>query len=363
MKRIGIDARLYNKTGVGVYIRNFLYYLQKSKWDDVEFFIYVMQKDANDIKFEDDRFHKIGVPYVWHSVSEQIGFARRLYQDHLDLVHFPYFSYPVMYRRKFIATVHDTILLQHKTGRASTYAPFIYELKHAAFRFAFSNQIQHASALVTPTNTVKNQLVEYYGNTIKDKTFALYEGVDHELKEAKSNKELEQKFTKPFFLYVGNFYPHKNIESLIRAFSKIKHPYHLILVGPDDYFSKRIYSLIKETEQIERIHIYKNASVNDLAFFYTKAEALIHPSLSEGFGLPLIEAAYFNLPVIASDIEVFHELLGDQYLSFDPTKVDDIGAKINYFVENKKNLHFKPNTDKYSFEKMSERLISLFKGN
>ncbi|MEO6509127.1 MAG: hypothetical protein ABIO02_04175, partial [Patescibacteria group bacterium] len=159
MKRIGIDARLYFQTGVGVYIRNILHFLQEMKTDDIEFYIYVMKEDSSKITFSKTNFKKIEVTSRWHSFSEQLVYLRQLNRDRLDLMHFTYFSHPVLYNRPFIATIHDIILLEHKTGKASTLFPFIYNLKHLAFTYAFHHQIKDSRKIITPTETVKKQII------------------------------------------------------------------------------------------------------------------------------------------------------------------------------------------------------------
>ncbi len=107
-----------------------------------------------------------------------------------------------------------------------------------------------------------------------------------------------------YFLYVGNAYPHKNVEMLIRAASQAGA--HCIFVGKDDYFYKKLH--IKP----------KTVSDTELRNLYTHAEALVFPSLMEGFGLPALEALAHGCPVIASDIPVFHEILEDVPKYFDP---------------------------------------------
>lgn len=109
-----------------------------------------------------------------------------------------------------------------------------------------------------------------------------------------------------------------------------------------------------------KIVLISDSSIQDLIYFYKNAKALIHPSLSEGFGLPLIEAAYFNCPVIASDIRVFQELLDDNYLAFNPNDTDDIVEKINSFIEKKPKFDYKNIIDKYSFEKMTDETMKIY---
>ncbi len=361
MKRIGIDARLYFQTGVGTYLRNLLGSLQKIAPEDLVFYIYLLNRDADKIEFNRKNFIKRAVTSTWHTFGEQTRFLYEINIDTIDLMHFTYFSYPVLYGRKFISTIHDTTPLFFKTGKASTRNPLIYEIKHKAFKAVLKSQIRNALKIITPTKTVKKQLTGLYGHSYGDKIMPIYEGIDRTLQKTAENKELGKTFDKPFFVYVGNFYPHKNVESLIKAFSKIEYAYQLVLVGPDDYFAKRISKLISQLKQETKIIFYHNATPADLRFFYSNAQALIHPSLSEGFGLPLLEASYFNCPVIGSNIDVFKELLSDEYLPFDPHDKKDIERKIHLFIEKRPKFDYKHIVSKYSFEEMAKETLSVYR--
>jgi glycosyltransferase involved in cell wall biosynthesis len=360
MKKIGIDARLYSQTGVGTYLKNLIHYLDKKELKDDLFYIYLMPNDYNNLSFKNKNIIKRMVNHRWHTIGEQVGFAIKLYYDNLDLMHFTYFSYPILYLKKFVATVHDVTPLLFKTGKASTKNQLIYNIKYLFFRVILRCQIKRAIKIITPTYTVKKQLEDIYGEKISKKIHPIYEGVNYQILESKENKEQEKRFTN-FFIYVGNFYPHKNVEKLIWTFSTIKTSSKLLLLGPGDFFKNRLFQLINRLKQEKRILFFNNLTTEDLVFFYKNALALIHPSLSEGFGLPLIEAAHFNCPIIASDIKVFKELLGNNYLSFNPNDLDDITEKIKTFIEKKPNkFDYKNIINKYSFEKMTDETMKIY---
>ncbi len=355
MKKIGIDARLYFQTGVGVYLRNLLYYLQKSNANFI-FFVYVLKDDSSKINFKNKNFIKREVTSRWHTLSEQISFLRDIKKDDLDLIHFTYFGYPAFYKRKFIATIHDLTPVVFKTGKASTRNQLIFNLKHLVFeKIILSSQIKNSFTIITPTNSVKKQIVGHYGDKYQRKITPIYEGVNYELLKAQENSQLEKKFNN-FFLYVGNFYPHKNCENLIQAFSHIKENVNLVLVGPNDFFAAKVKDLVKKLNQEKRIFFHHNPKIEDFVFFYKGARALVHPSLSEGFGLPLVESIYFNLPIIASNIEVFQEILGDKYLKFDPNNIENIKNKIENFLNNRPKIIYEN-----SFERMTKETLEIYK--
>lgn len=356
MKRIGIDARLYFKTGIGVYIRNLLHYLQKKLPAGMEVYVYVMREDAKNIVFSNKHFHVRSVSYPWHSVAEQVGFVGALYRDNLDLMHFTYFSYPVLYRRRYISTVHDVTPLLFRTGKASTKNKIIYEIKHAVLSYMLAHQVRSSVCVLTPTETVKNQLIELYGERFESKINVTYEGINYELLNSQSLHPAGWNI-KDFFLYVGNFYPHKNIERLVRAFARVQGDVKLVLVGPEDYFYASLNNLVKKLSQQNRIRFFPGNTAGELIFFYKNARALVHPSLSEGFGLPIVESAYFGLPIIASDIAVFRELLGNNYTAFNPYDIEDIAQKISGFSLEKKEVDYTDILKKCSFETMTEQTL------
>ncbi len=357
MKHIGIDARLYSKTGVGVYIRNLLHYIDEIAPRDLRFTVYMLPDDMKKAHFTNTQISVQPVSYLWHTFGEQIGFFSQLEKDDLDLMHFTYFSYPVMYKKPFVATIHDTILLHNKTGLASTRNPLVYELKHRIFKFVYFSQLRNAKKVITPTQTVKDQLVELAGGQFADKIDVIYEGIDYTLA---STGESNLGITFPYMLYVGNFYPHKNVESLIRSLQFVSKDLKLVLVGPDGYFLNRIKSLINELHVSDQVIFFPDAVTADMVYLYKHAKALVQPSREEGFGLPLIEALYFGTPVIASNIPVFHELLGASFTSFDPTKPEDIGASITACLTNNNKQNIDQILAKYNFKSMSSQIIELY---
>ena len=357
MKKIGIDARLLRQTGVGTYLKNFLHYLERQKFPGLTFYVYLTAKDFNIVNFKNKSLVKRKADFRWHTASEQLGYLWALYKDNLDLMHFTYFGYPIFYWRKFIATVHDTTPLLFKTGKASTKNQFIYRLKYLAFKLALWLQVARAAKIITPTKSVKRELTKIYGDKISRKIKEIYEGINYRLFDTKENQSLSKKY-RNFFLYVGNFYPHKNVERLVEAFSKLKGKPTLILVGPDDYFTDRLEPKVSAEKNI---HIVKNPPTADLIYFYKKARALVHPSLSEGFGLPIIEAAHFGRPIIASNIPVFKELLGDSYTAFEPDRVEDITRAVGRFLAKKTKPDYSKVLKRFSFEKMTEETLNIYR--
>lgn len=357
--RIGIDARLAFQTGVGVYTRNLLAELAPIAPANWAMYVYILEEEKEKLQLP-KRYIIRTTKAKWHTVSEQTTFASQLQHDKLDLVHFTYFSYPVAYRGSFISTVHDMTPVYFRTGRASTKSWLEYQAKYLLFRFVFHTQLHSAKDLITPTFTVQEQLIDFAGETLRKKLHVIYEGVDTQLKTTRSNESLAKEYSRPFFLYCGNCYPHKNVDSLIRAFATIDTAYRLVILSPQDQFTKQIVTYLKEKQLEEKIQVVSSANIADRVFFYRHAKALVHPSRSEGFGLPIVEAMYFGLPIIASDIPIFHELMGNEYIAFEPTDIQSIADAIHSFLNHPRHFQYQEKLKQFSFAKMAKETLTVY---
>lgn len=360
MKRIGIDARLMYQTGVGVYIRNLLFYLVQQDLTGLELYVYARNTDIQRFLRDNPKVGESGQLKLrpcevgWHGFAEQIFFLWQLVMDRLDLMHFTYFSWPVLYPGRFIVIVHDITPLTHTTGKLSLQNPWWYTVKHVIFRGVFSQQVKRATVVMTPTAAVKADILRYF-HLDPDKIQVLYEGLSFEM----PHETLSEPLPFPYFLYVGNFFPHKNVHALVQAFNEIDiaHDFRLLLVGPDNFFSRQL-------ELTDRVSLHTDVEQQDLADLYMHAYALVFPSLAEGFGLPLVEAMSYGTPLVISDIPVFHEIAQTQALYFDPRDTQSIRKTLQSVVA---NMQVSPlrrtmyDHSIYSFETMTRHVLQLYR--
>lgn len=380
--RIGIDARLWNETGVGRYIRNLVKYLQVlDKKNEYVLFVGDTFNKEGRWKMEDGKWKIVKVNIRWHSLEEQVKFPNILKKEKLDLVHFPYFSVPVFYNKPFVITIHDLILHSFSTGEASTLPLPLYKSKLLGYKFVISKAAKNARKIIVPTNAVKEEVIRKL-KVPESKIVVTYEGIDDNLKShAKADGPLAQKFNPPasgsnkykisekkFFLYVGNAYPHKNLKKLMEAFKKFKEnesykDIELLLVGRDDYFYKKIKEeLLKEN--LNSVKIIHNADDNLLSYLYRNAIALIIPSLMEGFGLTALEAMSNNCLVLASNIAALKEICAKTAIYFDPKDVNDIKLKMELVLAGNFNDNAKfgfARSKEFSWEKMVRETINIYK--
>jgi glycosyltransferase involved in cell wall biosynthesis len=312
--RIGIDARLISETGIGRYIRNILTELSTLDRDH-EYIIYLSDSTKANLVPNDSRFLIRNFRSHWHTIEEQCLGPYIFGKDRLDLLHIPYVTIPVFYTGKTVVTIHDLTLLSEKTGKASTLPRPLYELKHQALRTVLSLGLQRATGVICVSHATDDAVIQHYP-FLKGKTTVIYEGVDEKLQAIAPSTADRSMIPSPYFLCVGNAYPHKNLDMLIGAFStwKANNPSSsdvLVFVGPDDYFYRLLQKKYAHMIDDHTIMIIHSVSDQMLVSLYAHARCLVFPSTSEGFGLPALEAGAAGIPLFVSDIPVFREIVGE----------------------------------------------------
>lgn len=331
--KIGIDARLYSQTGVGRYIRNLINELKKIDTQN-EYIIFLLPEDFDKVSVNSPKWTKKILNVKWHSLMEQIRLPFLLKKEKCDLIHFPYFSVPIFYPGKYVITVHDLIMNHFNTGQASTLPLPIYRLKHAFYGLIIRQAIKKSARIITVSKATKHEIMDHY-SVSDSKIDVIYEA--SELIDEAQNTGQKNIEDKKYFLYVGNAYPHKNLETLISAFKQINEKYdnvQLVLVGGKDYFYTRLQNKITE-QKISNIIFYGSATDTELIKLFKNAIALISPSLMEGFGLPAVEAMSLGCTVIASNIPSLTEICGDGALYFNPRNPGELHKIITQLMDNK----------------------------
>ena len=179
----------------------------------------------------------------------------------------------------------------------------------------------------------KNQIIEYL-KIPEEKIRIISYGVDHDLfKPALDKIDTKEKILKkfliketPYLLHISESnWARKNVLRLLEAFKKAKSlgiPHKLLIAGKNDK------SIFKKAKSIPDVHMLGYVSDEDLTNLLQASDALINPSIHEGFGLPMLEAMACAIPVITCNVFSPPEIVGDGGLFVDPRNTDDICSKI-----------------------------------
>ncbi len=343
--RIGIDARFYGPLGKGLgrYTQEIVDGILSIDTEN-EYVIFLSKENFDEFESTNPRVKKVLADVRWYTLREQIEMPRLIKKEKLDLMHFPHFNVPIFCPVKFVVTIHDLILTKFPTMRATTLGPFKYFIKNLGYRFGIKQGIKRAKKVIAISNYTKNDIVKTF-KVRESKIVVTYEGVANLAKgqDSRFTAKLDQRevlsgycILEPYLLYVGNAYPHKNLEFLIKVFKKIHATFpdlKLVLVGKKDYFYERLSLFAKE---ISAPSVIFPGYVPDreLEVLFSHALAYTFPSKFEGFGLPPLEAMAHGCPVISSDATCLPEVLGDAVLFASPEKEIEWLDKIEQLVNN-----------------------------
>lgn len=329
--RIGIDARLWSQTGVGRYIRSLYRYLPLL--DSENHYVWFFKKNEfQSLKMPSIKWKKVEVNIHWHSLREQLILPWIFYRENLDLLHFPYFSFPILYPGKFVITIHDLIFDHYKTGKASTLPSWLYFIKKAGYHVVLWTAARRAKFVLTLSQDAKSEIASHYSIS-QDKIVVTYESgtLEDTRREFKGNQYKRIRNLTPYILYVGNAHPHKNVESLVLAIRELRKSIpkvKLVLVGSDSYFYPRLIEFTKKENLEDLVEVVGVVDNTEIAAWYHFALCFVSASKMEGFGIPPLEAMSMGCPVLVSDIPVFHEICSEAAVYFDPSKPSDIAKKI-----------------------------------
>ncbi|EKE19177.1 MAG: glycosyl transferase, group 1 [uncultured bacterium] len=367
---IGIDARFYGLIGKGLgrYTQKLIEHLETID-DENQYVVFLRKENFDDYHPYSKNFTKVLADYRWYSFSEQVLFPKLLSEYKFDLMHFPHFNVPLMYRGNFVLTIHDLILLHFPTLRATLLNPFFYWIKYAAYKWVIGSAVRRAKKIIAVSEFTKNDIIGQYPRA-KEKIVVTYEASDDLCRISNVSPHLileKYGIIKPYLLYVGNAYPHKNLEKLIDAFELIlvKYPsMQLALVGKEDFFYKRLrYYCIRKN--ISSVHFLGFVSDQDLDVLYRFSNAYVFPSLYEGFGLPPLEAMAKGTVVVSSDHACMREVLGEAAWFADAQKHENFAQGVLKVLDDKllqQELIQKGYSQikKYNWEKMAKETLLVY---
>jgi len=365
--RIGIDMRMAGEGfGIGRYITELVLELLRKKNHE-----YVLFFDEHFSKPAYKNFSQIHpncrlVSAKYYSLEEQVFFPAILKNNRLDLIHFPNFNVPIFCPAPYIVTIHD-LIHHHFPGRKKRNV-----LHRLAYCAIIRSAVRSAAKIIAVSQVTKNDIIKLLG-TPPEKISVIYEGVSADYQKGNNPATDRRTLTKfgilkPYVLAVGVWRRYKNFPFLASAFAdmkkKLRLPHQLVIIGEED---KSYPEIKQETSNRFPDIIIAPGKVPAFALpaLYRSASCFVNPSLSEGFGLTTIEAQACGTPVLASDIPVSKEILGDTALFFDPQNVQSLTHALQNVLTQeffRKALSEKGylNSQNYRWEKAAHETENLY---
>lgn len=372
--RIGIDARMLDPNvgggGLGRYVEELVHEL--TQLDHKNRYLLFL-KDAEQVEKVDEveKVEKRIANIHWYTLKEQLVMPGIIDREHLDLIHFPHWNVPLFLRTPFVLTIHDLILLDEPgSAKATTRHPLVYLAKRIAHRIVLHRALKRARAIIAVSQYTKSAILCHFPWVPSEKIHVVYEGLtnlSHLPTSAPSHLS-----TSPYFLYIGNAYPHKNLESLLHAFSffhKLHPDVRLVLAGRNDIFYERLKRELAEIDvPPDHVEFLLNPTDEELAHLYRGATLYLFPSRSEGFGLPPLEAMSFGVPVAAARRTSLPEILGDAALWFNPDDIESMVEAMETALTDK-NLRAQliqkgfEQIKRYSWISMAREIMEIYERN
>lgn len=369
--KIGIDARFFGirQKGLGRYTQKLVENLEKIDQAN-EYLVFLKRENFEEYQPKNPNFKKVLADHQWYTFSEQFFFPLELYKHELDLMHFPHFNVPLLYCKKFIVTIHDLTLVHFPTVKNSTLHPVFYRVKFFAYLMVIRAAIMRAAGVIAISRFTLDDVVKKYGQAVGKKAFVTYEACeDFCMFSQRNGKEILQEYgiIKPYLVYVGNAYPHKNLDRLVLAFDQAfgeKGDFQLVLVGKDDYFYGQLRKTVRK-HRIGNVIFLSDVSDYELDVLFHGSVANVFPSLYEGFGLPPLEAMSKGVPVISSDHPCMREVLGESAHFFDGKDVAAMAGAMERIVSDaglRAELVRKgyEQIKKYSWKKMAQETLEIY---
>ena len=323
--RIGLDAsRIGGQRGMDRYMREIVMAFSQLNHDD-EYVLFGPPEISALVGTFDARFRFENSRHRFRMTHSRFGkyvFGPR-FRD-IDVFHFP--TNDVWYSKfgKTVVTLHDVI-----PARYSGWC-FEEEREKAAY-FSHLGQIsRNADFIVTDSEHQKREIVELMGVSA-DRVIPVHLACTSSLGPRSLNgRETPSHYqgAKPFLLFVGSFEKRKNLDNVLSAFAQCaaaSSDLNLVVVAAETRYAGVNDSRQKAQDlglKSDKVTFRSGIDDSELAWLYRNTIALIYPSFDEGFGLPALEAMSFGTPVVASDIPVFREILGDAALLVDPYDVN-----------------------------------------
>jgi glycosyltransferase involved in cell wall biosynthesis len=303
---LAVDARMLHQSGIGTYLRNLLPRLA-ARLPEHRFVLLGREEETREMAA------RMGAATVEcaapiYSVQEQWALPRAVPVD-AALLWLPHYPVPLRYRGRMAVTVHDLChLVLGRLFGGPQRRLYARAMLHAVRR--------RADLVLTDSDFTAREFLRHIGRprgTLLTVPLAAEDFWAEPCEPPPSSR--------PYFLYVGNVKPHKNVRGLLHAAALLGNriPHDVVIVGRREGFLTGDPRVEEAARALgERVRFTGPVSDEALRGWYAGAEALVFPSLYEGFGLPALEAMAAGCPVLSSDRGSLPEVCGPAAEYFDP---------------------------------------------
>ncbi len=361
--KIIIDGRMIGWTGIGRYSIELLNHLQEIDQDN-EYVVLVRSVDWDKWQPISSNFNRVRCDIEPYSLAEQLKLPWQIRKLRPDIVHFLSINSPIIGHFRRVTTVHDLTLIDYDVARGSWIKQQVYGLKRLVLRIHVNLVLRRSRRVIADTEFGRQNLVKR--NLIRPNNgHAIHLGAGIATNNLIKPSPYPPLINQRFILAVGNAFPYKNLQRLIDAYALARpRETKLVLVGKPDYFYEQLQTYVKNNK-IVGVHFAGFVPDTQLAWLYQQTSLYVFPSLSEGFGLPGLEAMAYGAPVASSNATCLPEVYGEAAAYFDPNDTVDIARVITELLNDAK-LSSKlikaghEQVAKYSWERMAHQTLEVY---
>lgn len=329
--RIGLDARLvdYRVGGGARYTAQLMAAL--SGLGHEHEFVAVRSRRA---KVQASDLQADATLAVWtppHHLLERYSLWWELRNARLDVLHSTDFIPPRRGHWRSVITVHDVAFLR---------MPALLTAASRRYYGGIRRAVREADAVIAVSQATRRDLLELAGAPA-EKVHVVYEAADASLApmpatEAAALVQAHHGLDGAYVLFVGTLEPRKNIPMLLRACSLLRRelPTRLVLAGGHGWLSEDVFETVRRLAIHDGVVFLGEVRPADLRPLYCAADALVLPSVYEGFGLPALEAMACGTPVVVSNAGALPEIVGDAAVVVRPEDPEDIANGISWVLSN-----------------------------
>jgi glycosyltransferase involved in cell wall biosynthesis len=291
--------------GIGSYIREFEASCKDHGSDNINYvFSHDINKLVGDSVFLNSKYRIIRwIFQIRYLIYKQVQLPLKILFSKADYVICPDYIAPVFtFNAKRITVLHDSLFWDQKNNYSVFWRKYFITL----INLGMNSKTQ----IVTTSNYSKNNLIKIFGNN-RTINF-VYQSINFHKTKSSTYKTPEN-----YLLHIGSFEKRKDLITLVKAFKLVKDDsLKLVLAGAqiingNSEVLDEIKTFIIQNKLENKVILAGYVSKEEASLLYKNARIYVFPSLDEGFGIPILEALSFSLPVICSDIDIFKEVGGD----------------------------------------------------
>jgi glycosyltransferase involved in cell wall biosynthesis len=263
---------------------------------------------------------------------EQTVLPVELLREGADLLHALGFVSPIAWRGRTVVTVYDLSFLRF---------PETFNRSNRMYLGNFTPpSLRRADRVITISEETRRDVIELCG-VAPERVTPILLAADERFRAAAPDAvrafRRRQGLPDRFVLYQGTLQPRKNVETLVRAYARLRgqgsDDHILVLAGPRGWQYEPIFELIRQLGLEPYVTFPGFVPDDELALWYSSAAVFAFPSRYEGFGLPLLEAMACGAPVVSSSASSLPEVVGDAGVLVDPSDVEGLCSALCQLLE------------------------------